>query len=138
NPEGPNANAVIFREHDWPHDPFALALTTVSFNTDTGKLFDADIEVNVFSQLVSEASLRYVVAHEAGHFLGLDHAHDPEALMFERYSPVETSGELELTADDRAGICRAYPPDRETTSRCNAEPERGFAPECGGDIEGSC
>jgi MYXO-CTERM domain-containing protein len=42
-----NASALIFRDDAWPHEdlPNAIALTTVSFDPDTGELRDADIEV---------------------------------------------------------------------------------------------
>ncbi|MGZ3424876.1 MAG: hypothetical protein ACXVEE_43865, partial [Polyangiales bacterium] len=42
---GPNANAIIFRDSTWPHDAVALALTTVTFKLDTGEIFDADMEI---------------------------------------------------------------------------------------------
>jgi hypothetical protein len=137
NPGGPNANAVIFRDRDWPHDPSALALTTMSFEPDTGKILDADIEVNTFGQPITVENLEYVVAHEAGHFFGLDHSNQGSALMFARYSPFGESARPVLTSDDQAGICEAYPPLR-TRPQCEPEPELGFAPECGGDVQGSC
>src|SRR4029079_12864307 len=48
-----NHNVVVFREgHDgdawdgWTHQASALAITTVTFNSRTGKILDADGEVN--------------------------------------------------------------------------------------------
>jgi hypothetical protein len=43
-----------------------------------------------------------------------------------------------LAPDDVAAICAAYPSDRVTSAVCNFEPERGYASDCGGDVEGSC
>jgi hypothetical protein len=42
-----------------------------------------------------------------------------------------------LTDDDIAGICAAYPSDRPKTA-CKPEPQRGYAADCGGNVEGSC
>src|SRR4029450_11480650 len=47
NKEGPNANVFMFRDDDWPHDNTldALALTTISFDPETGQIYDVDVEV---------------------------------------------------------------------------------------------
>lgn len=141
NPKGPNANAVIFVDGDWPYDERALALTTVSFDRNTGKIFGADMEINTGGYSLDAASLRYVVTHEAGHFFGLDHSADFESVMYEDYTPRGTgagSGELMLNRDDIAAICTAYPPDRPVSPTCDPEPEGGYATDCGGDVVGSC
>ncbi|HEY8943278.1 MAG TPA: matrixin family metalloprotease [Polyangiaceae bacterium] len=138
---GPNANAVLFRGHDWPHDRRAIALTTVNFSPSTGQIFGADMEINAEDYPLTEASLVYVVTHEAGHFFGLDHSNDRSAVMYEDYAPLtETTAPVEplLTPDDVAGICAIYPPDRAVSQVCSPEPELGFAVDCGGDVVGSC
>jgi MYXO-CTERM domain-containing protein len=137
NPRGPNSNAVVFRETDWPHDLTAIGLTTVSFDTETGKIFDADIEVNLSGFLLSHQDVSYVVAHEAGHFLGMDHSADANALMYEQYSPFGNSMPPALLPDDVATICSTYPASRAATA-CDFEPERGLSNECGGDVVGGC
>jgi hypothetical protein len=134
NSSGPNSSAVIFRDASWSHDATQLALTTVTFDRETGKIFGADIEVNTFGYSLTTAQAQFTVTHEAGHFLGLDHSQDPAALMSASY---DLFAPPFLTPDDVAGICAAYPPGRHQ-AECDAEPEHGFATDCGGNVEGSC
>lgn len=138
NRDGPNANAVIFRSVDWPHDPTAFGLTTVTFEPSTGKILDADIEINTYSQPLTALSLEYVVAHEAGHFLGIDHSNNTAALMFPSYSPFDSDNEPALAYDDQVAICQTYFPLRPVPPGCDPEPEHGFAPECGGNVYANC
>src|SRR5689334_23443474 len=48
NQNAGNANIVLFRDDSWPHagQGDTLALTTVTYNLDTGEIYDADIELN--------------------------------------------------------------------------------------------
>ncbi|MES1205985.1 MAG: matrixin family metalloprotease [Pseudomonadota bacterium] len=135
NPTGPNANAVLFRDDGWPHDPSAIALTTVSFNPRTGKILDVDMEINS-EMALNTLSLQYVIGHEAGHFLGLDHSADPTALMYYRHSLGDTVAPV-LQPDDLAAVCAAYPTDR-AVPLCDFEPAQGFATDCGGNVKGGC
>jgi hypothetical protein len=137
NQEGPNSNAVIFQTQKWPHDPLAIGVTTVTFDPESGRLVDADMEVNLVTAVLDFADIRYVVAHEAGHFFGLDHSALEDALMFARSSFSQEGAPLALTPDDQNAICLAYPTAR-PVGACDFEPERGYSPVCGGDIEGSC
>src|ERR1051325_11443977 len=68
NRNGPNANAIMFRDDKWTHEPTALALTTVHFSVRTGQILDADMEVNTQSGQVGIADLPFVITHESGHF----------------------------------------------------------------------
>lgn len=136
-PSGPNANSVLFRSEDWPHDPSALGLTTVTFNTRTGRIDDADMEINLTAFDLSPGDVAYVVAHEAGHFFGLDHSADTDALMYLHYSPFGRTDAPILLPDDVSSICSAYPPSR-PVAECDFEPDRGFSSECGGDVEAGC
>jgi hypothetical protein len=118
NPNGPNQNVIVFRDDKWPYsDPNnTLGLTTVTFNADTGEIYDADMELNATGKNLSTSTivpangfdLLSVVTHEAGHFLGLAHATDSTATMFASYKP-GTSALRTLSADDIAGICEIYP-----------------------------
>src|SRR5882672_3928654 len=84
---GGNANIIVFRDGNWTGDPHALALTTVTYNRNTGEIYDADIEVNSHIQLSGmrgisttdqvpsdSFDLQSILTHETGHFLGLAHS----------------------------------------------------------------
>lgn len=149
---GPNQNVVVFREDHWPSTNGAntLGLTTVSYNFETGEIYDADMEINATggglatSDEVSSRAydLLSVITHEAGHFFGLAHSPVAEATMTPRYNPGST--ELRsLTQDDEDGICAIYPNADErvvdesiaaggvlAASACDATPRHGFTSTC--------
>jgi len=137
-----NANIVIFREDEWPYVGAgnAIGLTTTRFDTKTGDLWDADIELNAYSARLrigapngSADDLQSVLTHEAGHFLGLSHSSDPNATMRAIYDPrTDGTSFRTLEADDVAGICAVYPPEREpATTSC--ENRHGFSEQCAAD-----
>ncbi len=150
NQKGGNSNSIIFLDHGWfncdgspkTDADVTLALTTVTFNTDSGEIYDADMEINSLptnakitttdppAQVLYD--LQSIVTHEAGHFLGLAHTQPthPEATMFARYSQGETAMRVP-SRDDACGICAAYPPKRVTV--CDDQPRRGLTDVCGGD-----
>jgi Matrixin len=152
NQNGPNQNVVVFRDDKWPYsDPNnTLGLTTVTFNADTGEIYDADMEINASGKNLTTSTivpangfdLLSVVTHEAGHFLGLAHAIDSRATMYASYRP-GTSALRTLTADDVAGLCEIYPsattrnvaasvsPTGVTeATACDPAPRHGFASTC--------
>jgi len=148
NQAGPNQNVIVFRDDVWPHNDAnnTLALTTVTFNPDTGEIFDADMEVNTHDQHVTlvdpvpEGGYDFasIVVHETGHFLGLAHSGDNRATMFASYVRGATAMR-HLTSDDVAGICAVYRPDgtrsildQQVTvaPQCDPTPRRGFTPSC--------
>jgi MYXO-CTERM domain-containing protein len=112
-------NTVFFDDVSWPHQNpgTTIALTTVTFDTNTGRLLDADLELNTanFNLSTTDAvpaggyDFRSIVTHESGHFLGLAHSIDPTATMFASYTP-GTKGLRTLAQDDVDGICAIYPP----------------------------
>jgi hypothetical protein len=137
NSDGPNANIWVFRDEEWPHPNLGdhtLALTTVTFNIDTGEIFDADVEINskdndlTISETAVRADLPSIVTHEAGHFLGLSHSAVETATMFKTYTP-GTITLRTLDPDDVDGICAAFPPERSTPTE-SCEPRHGFSSEC--------
>lgn len=142
NDDQGNANVVMFRDDDWPHpnDPTALALTTVSYNPETGEIRDADIELNGYNGTFTVSDdlgatrddLLAVLTHEAGHFLGLAHDDDPRATMYQNYNQSGTDpfGQRGLEPSDIAGICAIYPPE-EPVSHAECVPPHGFARTCG-------
>jgi hypothetical protein len=139
NQTAPNANSWILRDSDWPHpDPAsAFALTTVTYEASTGRILDVDVEINSASvELTTDdhaivADLQSIATHEAGHFLGLSHSSDPEATMSDSYSPASRSARS-LSADDKAGICSLYPPDRDAPACSDPSPINGFSRYCAG------
>jgi len=137
-----NANIVIFREDKWPYVGAgnAIGLTTTRFDTKTGDLWDADIELNAYSARLrigtpngSDDDLQSVLTHEAGHFLGLSHSSDANATMRAIYDPrTDGTSFRTLEEDDVAGICAVYPPDRQpATTSC--ENRHGFSEQCAAD-----
>lgn len=137
NQRGGNTNLVVFRDAGWPYVGAGntLALTTVTYNLDTGEIFDADLEVNSTQQIdltTSDGGVEYdllsILTHEAGHMLGMAHSQNAEATMKVEYQP----GDLELRtlhADDAAGICASYPPP--DIASCDPTPRHGFKETCG-------
>jgi hypothetical protein len=153
NQKGTNSNLIVFRDDGWPHsDPNnTLALTTVTFNADTGEIYDADMEVNSSDKNLTVGDpvpgdgfdMLSVLTHEAGHFLGMAHATDNKAAMYASYKP----GAVEMRSlkpDDVEGICAIYPsatrrsvdPSVAATgfveaAACDPTPRRGLAKDCG-------
>lgn len=144
NPTGPNANVILFRDEEWPHDETAVAITTVTQDLDTGAIYDADVEINSAQQNLTTGNddvgydLESVLTHEVGHFLGLDDNNDPDtrATMYGYYHPGDT-WPRELSGDDERGICSIYPPDEAPTS-VQCTPRHGFSAECAPNVTSGC
>lgn len=141
NQDRANANIVVFREEEWPYAGAenAIALTTTRFDTKTGALWDADIELNGATQSLSLGDpitgddLLSVLTHEAGHFLGLSHSFDAAATMRAIYDPLADGDSFRsLERDDVEGICTVYPVERKPdTNSC--ENRHGFSGQCRDD-----
>jgi hypothetical protein len=148
DPNGPNQNVIVFRDDNWPHnDPNnTIALTTVSFNPDTGEIYDADMEINSHEKHFTLTDpvppdgydFDSAVTHEAGHFLGMAHSGDAKATMYSRYDP-GTFAMRYLSQDDITGICTIYRPDGNRTvlnqevfegPQCDPTPRHGFTSGC--------
>jgi hypothetical protein len=160
DPSGPNHNVILFRDAFWPHKTDeeiaanapspTIALTTVTFDSWTGEIFDADLEINSADHevmpLVAPQSGRYdlqaVLTHEIGHFFGMAHSTDPKSVMFSSDEGDDLSKRA-LGASDIAGVCSVYRPDGmrsvsteiepsglEPTSGCDPTPRHGYTAEC--------
>jgi Matrixin len=156
NQDFANQHVIVFRDDTWPHNDVnnTLALTTVTFNPDTGEIYDADMEVNTYQQRVTLADpvpsdgydFASIVTHETGHFLGLAHSGDPHSTMFAHYQPGSIAMR-NLTQDDVIGICTVYRPDglralsgRRTTfgEACDPTPRHGFTTQCAPQVKKGC
>jgi MYXO-CTERM domain-containing protein len=139
NQTAPNANAWILQDGDWPYtDPGSeFAHTRVTHDASTGHILDADVEINSSGVALTTdddaivADLQSIATHEAGHFLGLSNSSDPEATLSASYSPASRSARS-LSADDKAGICSLYPPDRDAPACDHPSPNHGFSRYCAG------
>ena len=138
NKSAANANVWMFRDADWPYVGAAttIALTTLSVEISTGRILDADVEINSYRTNITTsdvnvgADLDSIVTHESGHFLGLAHSPVADATMFANYSPSSVSIRT-LSTDDEQGICAVYPPGK--APACGPpEPLYGFSRYCGG------
>lgn len=121
-------DVIVFDDDKWPYDDSAnsIALTTVTYGVDDGRIFEAYTEVNSAEHELTiqepppansgAYDLQAILAHEAGHFLGLAHATDTTSLMYAFYQP----GAIDVTADDVSGICTIYPPSKPSTGGCSA------------------
>jgi hypothetical protein len=162
-----NENVITFREQDcndvvppgdpcikartcgnlytcWEHGGGILGLTTTTYGLGTGKVFDADIELNAApegrgflfttedsppcdgsqtSGCVS-ADVQNTVTHELGHVVGLDHVPEqPGSTMEPSAFPGETQKRI-IDVGSIAGFCDAYPRSLPPT-QCGENPELG-------------
>jgi hypothetical protein len=144
DPHGPNSNTVSFNsewanQNDSVHRDGTIAVTLVTFDSSNGNILDADVEMNELSADnpdgfhftvgtpdMQSADLPTILTHEFGHFQGLGHSVDMNAVMW----PEAGLGEQRrmLTDDDIQGICTIYDPTIPPTDRlCNPVPFGGFA-----------
>lgn len=131
-----NSNTVFWDEKGGI-DPHALALTKLSWDSQTGEILDADIGFNGFKvnslewkknhyiqfkiQWTMEdiqkfdwlrrkfiANVQATLTHEFGHLLGLGHSAVAEATMHVP-APNDNTSQRSLESDDREGVTFLYP-----------------------------
>lgn len=135
-----NQNILVFRNDRatdpldaWVHTLGAIAITTVTFDTTTGRLVDADIEMNdtAFDFTACDPEdpaclvgfdVANTLTHEIGHVVGLDHppSNAPgatEATMFAS-APRGDTAKRTLATDDELGLCALYPADDPVPGEC--------------------
>ncbi len=133
-----NENIVLFRNDTtgdeldrWVHSLGALAITTVTFDAHTGRLLDADVEINdvAFEFTTCDLEeceivfdLENMLTHELGHVIGLDHPPNDEegafdATMFASASEGDI-GKRDLAPDDVDGACTIYPRGTAQAGEC--------------------
>ncbi|MDB4933903.1 MAG: hypothetical protein JWP87_875 [Labilithrix sp.] len=67
-----------------------------------------------------------VITHEVGHYIGIAHSREPQAIMAESYCNLDNRCEKgkvaarRLAPDDIAAVCALYPPDGATSSASSA------------------
>ena len=157
---GPNANVVLFRDvpcaevvpasarclreggcgdvYDcWEYEPQLIAVTTTTFSQCTGRIVDADIEMNAAGFHFTtgggepchqgggdgcvDTDVRNTLVHEVGHLIGLDHSRVTAATMFASAPPGETQ-KRSLHEDDIAALCDIYPAGEPTWTCAPARP----------------
>ena len=119
-----NVNAMLFRpasewapERLYPRD--AYALTGVWYDTNSGRMLGADMEINEgrgpyavcpnTGCVDGYSDLGNVVTHEIGHMLGFAHSQVEEATMYYNAPPGQVS-KRSLHADDKEAVCAVYSP----------------------------
>lgn len=96
-------NSVTFLDDLFKNQNF-LALTT-NWYDDSGHMTEADIQIDP-SVVSGGYNVQLLVAHEAGHLLGLDHSAVLSSVM---YPYVGRGGISDLDSDDRLAIATLYP-----------------------------
>lgn len=139
-----NANRIFWREKDWISEdaPWRLsnqmALTSVFYNTETGEIWDVDIEINgQFFEWTTTTEypvndIQNTITHEIGHTLGLDHSQFPDATMY-GYSEEGDLMKRDLSQDDIEGLCHIY--NIEEDPNICKEPIGGLDTDCKCNIE---
>jgi hypothetical protein len=156
-----NQHVIIFHDDVWPHDDASntLGLTTITFDPDTGEIYDADTEINSTPSVPLSLAdpvpptgydFQSIITHEAGHFLGMAHSGEETATMFAHYMPGTTSMRT-LSQDDKSGLCTIYPPDGTRSvdpsveengvlqaAACDPTPRHGFQSVCAQPKSSGC
>jgi hypothetical protein len=144
--EGPDRKNLVVWHATWP--PVGVtdgsvtrdmpAVTTVIYNTDTGVIVDADIDLNAKDyfwtttddETKAATDIQNIVTHEIGHLLGLAHSKEKSSTMYE----TTRQGELDkrtLHADDELGVCTIYPYGQQSPKGAG----QGKVPQ---DVQGGC
>jgi len=120
NSEGPNYNLVTYvadkATWDVRNNPSAIAATTYTQVITSGKLVDADIEVNDGGWRFSDREpvptdafdLEAILLHELGHVIGFDHTTDRASTMYPSENQSSATARRGLSEADVIGVCEAF------------------------------
>lgn len=101
-------NIVSWVNSGWSYGAGTIAVTFTFYNPNDGEIGEADMLMNgddyfwTTSTSNADTDVEAITAHEAGHFLGLDHTGTSEATMYATVEPGETK-KRSLHSDDIAG-----------------------------------
>jgi len=112
----------------WWYPAGTIALTTNTYDINTGKLYDSDIELNAarfvfttvdsppcvtlpYDQRCVAFDVQNTMTHEIGHMLGLDHTDAAGSVMNPTAPPGEISKRT-LDTGSRSFVCDVYPKGR--------------------------
>jgi Matrixin len=151
NPRGQNSNTISFR-HKWQDNPIhrlgAIAITIATFDSFTGEIYDADMELNTYDPATNPQGFRFsiepivsnpgaadlqtIFTHEFGHFMGLSHSSNSRSVMWFEAGLGEVR--RDLSSDDSAGMCAIYPDSNTPQTRCVAVPYGGLTTQIDGTL----
>ena len=130
----------------WPYAARVVGLTTLTFDTESGEIVDADMEFNEedfrfsYDEQANTYDLQQAVTHEVGHILGLGHSSVPMSVMYETAGP-EAWNKRDLHPDDEAGVSANHGLDNAPESPPCADKEPKGTPEapvCPGEEVSGC
>lgn len=118
-----------------------IALTTTTYDVDTGVLYDADVEFNAGSFLFTTVNsppcstapystscvaydVQNTMTHEAGHFLGLDHTDNPGSTM-NPTAPVGETSKRQIDTGSHDFVCEVYPKGKPAVDCVQPKPKQG-------------
>ena len=125
-----NVNVVMFHDIGWPYGASKIGVTTPTAGKESGLVVDTDVEINAQNFSFTSGptggmstSLRFVLTHELGHFLGLAHSLSSNSVMSQGYQSLALSSTL-ISPDDAAAICTVFPPGPKRN--CGAPPAPAY------------
>ena len=161
---GPNQNVIVFHDDAWPYEARdraasgqprspVIALTTVTYDPESGEIYDADVELNSADYAIAPIvpgspptgafDLQAILTHELGHFLGLAHSPLADAVMNASGDSDTSTPKRSLRLEDIRGICAIYPADATrdvstlvdpsgavSAGACDPTPRHGFTATC--------
>lgn len=144
-----NENSLVMTSAFPPGSSESLVLPILTFDKDSGEIFDADLLINGTANLKRLADgdaaiaptdaidLDSTMIHAVGHLLGAAHAADPNDVMYGLIIPGEVR--RTLLPDNLAFVCGAYPPSgmRELAAKSRAAEACDYTPRRG-SCEGTC